>query len=79
VLNARVRAHEGTPLARLLRETSEDEAVVARLYLQTIAREPSPQEVKTCLDYLAEVGDRSEAFEDILWTLLNSTEFLTRR
>ena len=79
VLNARVRAHEGTPLARLLRETSEDEAVVTRLYLQTIAREPSPQEVKTCLDYLAEVGDRSEAFEDILWTLLNSTEFLTRR
>ena len=30
-------------------------------------------------NYLHSVGDRAEAFEDILWALLNSTEFVSRR
>ena len=25
------------------------------------------------------VGDRTEAFEDIMWSLLNSSEFLSKR
>ena len=29
--------------------------------------------------YLAEVGNRTEAFEDIVWNLINSTEFISRR
>ena len=29
--------------------------------------------------YLASVGNRNEAFEDILWSLLNSSEFITKR
>jgi hypothetical protein len=35
--------------------------------------------VQTCGRYLATVGDRREGFEDILWSLVNSTEFITRR
>jgi hypothetical protein len=66
-------------LGQLLRETRDNEAVAIELYLRTLAREPSGEELEICLDHVREVGDRGEAFEDILWSLINSTEFLHRR
>lgn len=68
-----------TMLARLLSNSDDDRQVVAELYLRCLAREPKPNELATCLDYLGEIGDRREAFEDILWSLVNSTEFLYRQ
>ena len=49
------------------------------LYLRVLAREPNAKEVQICGRYLETVGNRHEAFEDILWSLINSTEFITRR
>ena len=66
-------------LGRLLRTQMSDEAVVVELYLRCLAREPENSEVKICLSHVRKTGDRREAFEDILWALLNSTEFLYRR
>ena len=66
-------------LGRLLAHEKNDAAVVADLYLRCLAREPSAAETKTCLAHVSEVGNRNEVFEDILWTLLNSTEFMHRR
>ena len=66
-------------LARLLTTTQNDEDVVVDLYLRCFAREPKANEIKTCLEYVREVGNRTEAFEDILWSLVNSTEFLYRQ
>jgi hypothetical protein len=63
----------------MLRNIPDDEAVVHELYLKTLAREPTPSEVQTCRVYLQEVVNRGEAFEDILWSLVNSTEFLHRK
>ncbi|MBX3414805.1 MAG: DUF1553 domain-containing protein [Pirellulales bacterium] len=68
-----------TQLARLLEGVADNDEVVVELYLRTLAREPSADEMKKCLQYVARVGDRREAFEDILWALVNSTEFLHRK
>lgn len=65
-------------LGKLLREVKDDETLVNELYLKTLARQPSKQESATCLKYVKQVGNRSEAFEDVLWSLINSTEFLHR-
>ncbi|QDU25943.1 hypothetical protein ETAA8_10150 [Anatilimnocola aggregata] len=68
-----------TALGKMLSEIQDDRALIGELYLRTLAREPSLQEVNTCLAHVADVKNRTEAFEDIHWSLLNSTEFLYRR
>jgi hypothetical protein len=65
-------------LERLLRENDDDRDLVVELYLRVLARKPSSKELRTCLAYRRDVKDRAEAFEDILWSLVNSTEFLHR-
>lgn len=78
-VNSRVSAQGNTPLAKLLKTYSEDEDVLAELYLLVLAREPTENELTTCREYIAETGEREAAFEDIMWSLINSTEFRTKR
>lgn len=69
----------GPTLRVLLERQRDDEALTVDLYLRCLAREPKPAELKTCLDYIRTAPSRQEAFEDILWSLINSTEFLYRK
>jgi hypothetical protein len=52
---------------------------VAALYERVLARKPTDEEQATCERFIRKVGDRKEALEDILWTLVNSTEFLIKK
>jgi hypothetical protein len=69
----------GTVLARLMAETADDNVVVTRLYQRLLARQPSEREVEIAKQHIATVGDRKAALEDVLWSLLNSAEFTSRR
>ena len=68
-----------TVLGQILAGNDDDHDALEALYLRVLARRPSAAEVEVCTDYLAKVGNRTEAFEDILWNLINSTEFISRR
>ena len=68
-----------TMLGRLLRETSDNDARTVDLYLRVLSREPTDKELTNAQVYIASVGTVSEAYEDLLWALLNSSEFLHRR
>ncbi|MFN0017074.1 MAG: DUF1549 domain-containing protein [Pirellulaceae bacterium] len=78
-VNAGIRASGRTALAKMMSEIKDDQALVAELYLRVLAREPSSKEMQTCLAYVKSVGSRNEAFEDLQWSLINSTEFLHRK
>lgn len=78
-VNAAVRAGKGTLLGEILQQNPDNRAALDALYLRVLSRGPTAEEVKLCGHYLQRVGDRREAFEDIFWALLNSTEFLSRR
>jgi hypothetical protein len=66
-------------LGRLLGEIEDNEQLVAELYGRCLAREPNEKEMKTCLEYIKQINNRNQAFEDILWSLVNSTEFRHRK
>lgn len=68
-----------TPLGRLLRDHPDDRDVADELHLRTLARHATPDELALCLEHVRETGDRTDAFEDIFWALVNSAEFIHRK
>jgi hypothetical protein len=78
LVNRSSQANSETSLGKLLAREANDEAVAVELYLRALAREPKPGELRTCLEHVQSVG-RQEGFEDVLWSLVNSTEFLFRK
>jgi hypothetical protein len=78
-INARIQAKGTTLLGRILSANSDDDEALRALYLKVLARKPTDKEHDRCKNYIAKIGDRKEAFEDILWALINSTEFQTKR
>jgi hypothetical protein len=79
-LNRAVEARDGSVLKSILEEHQKDDAAALKaIYKRVLAREPNADEAKIAKEYIAEVGKREEAFEDLFWSLLNSAEFLSRR
>ena len=68
-----------TVLGKLVREVEDDKQLVAELYLRCLARQPNVKELKICLEHVKEAKDRGQAFEDVVWSLVNSTEFRHRK
>jgi hypothetical protein len=79
LVHAYTRAQGKTLLADLLGEGKSDEQIVSALYEKVLARKPTTEEQSTCARYIAKVGERKEALEDVLWALVNSTEFLIKK
>ncbi len=86
-----IKAKLASPTGRAERLAKEDkpaDAKVRELYLAAFSREPQADELKTALDYLAELRTDSagkpldpqrasrENFQDLLWALINTKEFL---
>jgi hypothetical protein len=44
----------------------------------TLSRPANKKETQTALVYIRRSENRAEAFEDILWALVNSSEFIHR-
>ena len=78
-INQQIDARRGRVLAPLLAEVANDRQLVEELYIKVLSRQPTRQELNACLDYRKGISDRAEAFEDILWALLNHAEFIHRR
>lgn len=74
-----LRADGNTRLGQILANNKTDKDAISELYLAFLARDPSDKEMTIATEYLAKVGDRREAFEDLAWSLLNSSEFLSKR
>jgi hypothetical protein len=78
-VNMGIAARPGSVLGEILAAAPDERSVLNALYLRVLSRQPTPKEVEVCGRYILAVGDPREAFEDIYWSLINSTEFLTRR
>ncbi|MFQ5730777.1 MAG: DUF1549 domain-containing protein [Planctomycetaceae bacterium] len=67
------------PLKRRLAAIRDNERMIEELYLGVLARTPRSAETQRGLRFLKRVKNRTEAIEDLIWVLVNSTEFITKR
>jgi hypothetical protein len=77
-INQKLQAR-GEFLGAILKDNPDNDKAIAAVYLRVLARKPTDRELAKGRGYIEKVGNRGEAFEDLLWTLLNSTEFQTKR
>ncbi len=66
----------GSTLRRLLQEGLSDGEVITELYLTTLCRKPTRDELNRSEMHVLDSRTRQEGFEDLLWVLLNSKEFM---
>jgi hypothetical protein len=79
LVHAYTSAQGKTLLAELLAQKKTDAEILTALYERVLVRKPTAEDLSTCQRYIAKVGDRKEALEDVLWALVNSTEFLLKK
>jgi hypothetical protein len=74
--NEAIRPLPSNTTTRILSKLDQPEARIEELFLGTLSRMPMPEEMAKFAVYVAEKNNRAEAYEDVLWSLMNSHEFL---
>ena len=62
-------------LQKLIEKAATPEEVIEELYIRTLSRRPTSEEKSEMRALIGEAVQDHAAYEDILWSLLNSTEF----
>ncbi|MBI1347613.1 DUF1553 domain-containing protein [bacterium] len=61
---------------KLFKEQKSTPQMIEDLYLATFSRYPTPQEIITAESHITRSADTRRGVEDVLWSLVNSREFL---
>jgi hypothetical protein len=63
-------------LDKILKQFTAPEDRLDRIFLSVLCRRPTPRERSAYLPYVASAGTKKEPYEDVVWVLLNSSEFM---
>jgi len=74
-INDRITNPNGT-VARILGGSLKSDEALDELYLSTLCRLPSPTEKQVAMKYIEGAPTRKEGFEDLMWAIINSREFV---
>jgi hypothetical protein len=64
-------------LKTLLDNGLDDDELLDELFLNTLSRWPNADEREATKQHIETSADRNQVFEDVLWALLNTQEFIT--
>jgi hypothetical protein len=72
-------AHPEGIIAKTIAAGATNEQLIETVYLSTLARKPSAEEMTRMTEYFGTVATQKEAGEDLAWALINSPGFLFNR
>lgn len=70
-----IKARGGGRVAETLRRYKTPQERVTWLFLSTLSRYPTRQEMDLCVNYINKAKGANEAYEDLMFVLLNTNEF----
>ncbi|MBO0697536.1 MAG: DUF1549 domain-containing protein [Zavarzinella sp.] len=70
------RIRQGQLIQKRLAEKKPPEQIIEELYLRTLTRRPSPDEIAKLQAALKEEPDKAKGLEDVFWALMNTREFV---
>jgi hypothetical protein len=73
------RPNSGTTLSKLVAGEPDNLKAVGKLFQLVLARQPGEAETRIAVEHISSLSSREDAFEDLLWSLINSAEFTTKR
>jgi hypothetical protein len=74
-ITGKITAKNGR-LAQLLSAKKSHAEIITELYLASLSRRPSAAELKSSQAFLKQYPNPKECYQDLLWALLNSKQFL---
>ncbi len=74
-INQKIRA-ENSLIERLIKSGGSSREIIEELYLRTLSRFPKKEEAQLAQQGINQAPSPREGYEDLLWALLNSKEFL---
>jgi hypothetical protein len=63
-------------VARVVKEIADDRGRIEELFLATLGRPPGEAELQASLKYLRESGSVAQGLRGLMWSLLNTREFM---
>jgi hypothetical protein len=63
-------------VAKLVRAEPDAGKRVEELFLATVGRPPSAAELAACLKFVTDAGSPERGLQGVLWSLVNTREFL---
>ena len=70
---------EASVITHIATNVLAEDDVVRELYLNAIGREPTAGELSIAMDYVGKSSNLRSGLEDLMWVLINSPEFGSRR
>jgi hypothetical protein len=68
-------ANNPATVRTIIGSATEPPDAIERIYLAALSRRPTADENKALTEYVARASTRATAYGDILWAVLNSSEF----
>ena len=72
-------AHPDGRIAKAILAGRDDRGLIEELYLSSLGRFPTPDEMDNAITYLGSAPGRAAKAQDLLWALINSNSFLFNR
>jgi hypothetical protein len=72
LIETKIAAADGR-VATLMNAKKSPDEIITELYLATLTRRPTPEELSACKSLMT--GDAKAYYQDLLWTLLNAKPF----